>query len=198
LQATAAKGLTRFTGGSAEIAQLYEALDVARGGKGQIVAVVGEPGVGKSRLFWEFTHSDAMAGCLVVEAASVSYSKATPYYPVIELLKNYFGIDVRDGMHSVREKATARLLSLDRALEPSVPALLSLVDPGFDDDYWKRLEPWQRRQHTLNAIKRLLLETAGPAPAERRDGALQIAETDLLAGDPGRAGRMRVPLRWKS
>src|SRR5262245_52219507 len=72
LQATAPKGLTRFIGRAAEIAQLQEALDVARGGKGQVVAVVGEPGVGKSRLFWEFTHSRATAGCLVLEAGSVS------------------------------------------------------------------------------------------------------------------------------
>jgi predicted ATPase len=120
--------------------------------------------MGKSRLFWEFIHSDATAGSLVVEAASVSYGKATPYYPVVELLKNYFGIDARDGAQSVRDKVTGRLRSLDRTLEPSVPALLSLVDPGFDDDQWKRLEPWQRRQHTLNGIKRLLLRESQIQP----------------------------------
>ena len=164
LQATAPKGLTRFTGRTAEIAQLQEALDVARGGKGQIVAVVGEPGVGKSRLFWEFKHSRATAGCLVLEAGSVSYGKATPYYPVIELLKSYFAIDARDGGQSIRDNVTERLLSLDRALEPSVPALLSLVTPGFDDEHWKQLEPWQRRQHTLNAVKRLLLRESQVQP----------------------------------
>ena len=87
LQAAAARGFTKFVGRSAEMAQLHEALDVARTGKGQVVAVVGEPGVGKSRLFWEFTHSYRTAGCLVLEAASVSYDKATAYFPVIELLK---------------------------------------------------------------------------------------------------------------
>jgi class 3 adenylate cyclase/tetratricopeptide (TPR) repeat protein len=164
LQATAPKGLTRFTGRAAAIAQLQEALDGARGGKGQIVAVVGEPGVGKSRLCWEFTHSHATAGCTVVEAASVSYGTTMPYYPVIELLKSYFGTDARDGAHSVREKVTAKLLSLDRALEPSVPALLSLVDSGFDDEEWKRLEPWQRRQHTLDGVRRVLLRESQIQP----------------------------------
>jgi class 3 adenylate cyclase len=164
LQATAPKGLTKFTGRAAEIAQLQQALDAAFGGNGQIVAVVGEAGVGKSRLFWEFTRLHATDGCIVVEAASVSYGKATPYYPVIELLKNYFGIDARDDAQSVRGKVTGRLLSLDPALEPSMPALLSLVDPGFDDDQWKRLEPWQRRQHTLDGVKRLLLRESQIQP----------------------------------
>jgi class 3 adenylate cyclase/tetratricopeptide (TPR) repeat protein len=164
LQAIARRGLTTFIGRTREIAQLQDALDAARRGQGQIVAVVGEAGVGKSRLFWEFTHSDAMAGCIVVEAASVSYGRATPYYPVIELLKSYFGIDTRDSVQSVRDKVTGRLLSLDRALESSVSALLSLVDSGFDDDQWKRLEPWQRREHTLNGVKRLLLRESQIQP----------------------------------
>src|SRR5262249_12888990 len=165
LQAAAPKGLTTFTGRAAEIAQLHEALDAAQGGKGQIVAVVGEPGVGKSRLFWEFTHAHVMAGCLVIEAGSVSYGKATPYYPVIELLKSYFGIDARDDQQLVREKVIGKLISLDRAvLESSVPALLSLIDPAFDDGQWKRLEPWQRRQHTLDGVKRLLLRESQIQP----------------------------------
>src|SRR4029077_4463486 len=118
----------------------------------------------KSRLCWEFTHSHATAGCTVVEAASVSYGTTLPYYPVIELLKSYFGTDARDGAHSVREKVTAKLLSLDRALEPSVPALLSLVDSGFDDEEWKRLEPWQRRQQTLDGLRPLLLRESQIQP----------------------------------
>jgi class 3 adenylate cyclase/tetratricopeptide (TPR) repeat protein len=164
LKATAPRGLTKFTGRSAEIAQLQEALYVARSGKGRIVAVVGDPGVGKSRLFREFVHSPVTAGCLVVEATSVSYGKATPYYPVSELLKSYFAIEEQDTTQSVRDKVTSRLLALDRALEPSVPALLALVDPGFDDDQWKRLEPWQRRQQMINGVKRLLLRESQLQP----------------------------------
>src|SRR5260370_13143563 len=95
LQANAVRGLTRFVGRSAELMQVHEALGLARTGTGQIVAVVGEPGVGKSRLIWEVTHSHATTACIAVETASVSYGKATPYYPVIELLKSYFGISAR-------------------------------------------------------------------------------------------------------
>jgi hypothetical protein len=164
LEAAAARGLTKFVGRSAEVAQLNEALDAARRGKGQVIAVVGEPGVGKSRLFWEFTHSHRTADCLVVEAASVSYGKATAYFPVIELLKAYFGIEPRDDTRKIREKVTGKLLSLDRALEPSLPALLALLEVPVEDEHWRRLDPPQRRYRTLDGVKRLLLRESQVQP----------------------------------
>ena len=164
LHAAAAQGLTKFAGRTPEMAQLHEAFELARAGKGQVVAVVGEPGVGKSRLYWEFTHSHRTAGCLICEAASVSYGKATPYVPVIELLKSYFAIERRDDARGMREKVTGRMLSLDRALEPSLPALLSLLDVPLDDEAWSRLDPPQRRQRILEAVKRLLLRESQVQP----------------------------------
>ena len=88
-QASAARGLTRFVGRERELQQLAQALERAAAGHGQVVAVVGEAGVGKSRLVWEFTRSHRTHGWLVLESGSVSYGKATPYLPVIELLKAY-------------------------------------------------------------------------------------------------------------
>ena len=105
LQAAAARGLTRFVGREAEMGVLLRALEQARSGHGQVVAVVGEPGVGKSRLVWEFTHSDHTQGCLVLEASSVSYGKASTYLPMIDLLKGYFQLEPRDG---VRHDSRAR------------------------------------------------------------------------------------------
>jgi class 3 adenylate cyclase len=162
--AHAARGLTKFAGRGSEMAQLAEALELARGGRGQVVAVVGEPGVGKSRLFWEFGHSHRTAGCLVLESASVSYGKATAYLPVIELLRSYFQIEPRDDPRKMREKVTGKLLSLDRALELAVPPLLALLDIPLDDGEWTRLDPAQRRQRTLDALKRLLLRESQVQP----------------------------------
>ena len=88
LQAAAARGLTRFVGRDKEIEQLRTALERASSAHGQVVAVVGEPGLGKSRLFYEFTHSHRTQGWLIVESGSVSYGKATPYLPLIDLLKS--------------------------------------------------------------------------------------------------------------
>src|SRR5262245_17043109 len=132
-RAHASRGLTKFVGRTNEMAQLGEALELARTGRGQVVAVVGEPGVGKSRLFWEFAHSHRTSGCLVLEAPSVSYGKATTYFPVIELLRGYFQIEPRDDTRKIREKVTGKLLSLDRTLEAALSALLGVLDVPGDD-----------------------------------------------------------------
>jgi class 3 adenylate cyclase/tetratricopeptide (TPR) repeat protein len=164
LHATAARGLTRFVGRDAEIELLRLALGRAGEGHGQVVAIVGEPGVGKSRLVWEFTHSHRSQGWLVLETASVSYGKATTYFPVIELLRSYFGIDPRDDNRKLREKVIGKLLSLDRALEPTLPMLLSLLDVPVDTAEWTTLDPAQRKRQTLDALKRLLLRESQVQP----------------------------------
>jgi class 3 adenylate cyclase/tetratricopeptide (TPR) repeat protein len=172
LQASARRGLTRFVGRDAEVDQLRRAQQLAGDGHGQVAAIVGEAGVGKSRLVYEFTHSHRMQGWLVLESASVSYGKATSYLPVIELLKGYFKIQDRDDLREIREKVTGKLLTLDRALEPTLPALLSLLDVPADDASWGSLDPAQRRQQTLDAVKRLLLR-------EAREQALLLIFEDL-------------------
>jgi class 3 adenylate cyclase len=86
-QAAAARGLTRFVGRDAEVEQLRSASEKAAQGHGQVVAVVGEPGIGKSRLFFEFIRARSAGGWLVLESGSVSYGKATAYLPAIDLLR---------------------------------------------------------------------------------------------------------------
>jgi class 3 adenylate cyclase len=113
VQAAAARGLTRFVGRQTELASLTEALARASAGHGQVVALVGETGVGKSRLVYECVHSYRTQGWLVLESASVSYGKATPYLPVIDLLKRYCHIEERDDSRTVRAKVTGHVLTLD-------------------------------------------------------------------------------------
>jgi tetratricopeptide (TPR) repeat protein len=115
-QASAARGLTRFVGRDTELQQLGRVLERAAVGHGQAVAVVGEAGVGKSRLAWEFARSHRTRGWLVLESGSVSYGKGTPYLPVIELLKAYCRIQERDEPREIRERVAGKLLTLDRAL----------------------------------------------------------------------------------
>ena len=164
LQASARRGLTRFVGRDAEVEQLRRAQQLAGDGHGQVAAIVGEAGVGKSRLVYELTHSHRLQGWLALESASVSYGKATSYLPVIDLLKGYFKIQDRDDLREIREKVTGKLLTLDRALEPTLPALLALLDVPVDDAAWHTLDPAQRRQQTLDAVKRLLLQEAREQP----------------------------------
>ena len=160
LQAAARRGLTRFVGRDAELEQLRRAQQLAEKGHGQVASIVGEAGVGKSRLVYEFTHSHRLQGWLTLEAASASYGKATSYLPVIDLLKGYFKIQDQDDLREIREKVTGKLLTLDDALTPALPALLALLDVPVDDASWKTLEPAQRRQRTLDAVRRLLLREA--------------------------------------
>jgi class 3 adenylate cyclase/tetratricopeptide (TPR) repeat protein len=172
LQAATRRGLTRFVGRDAELEQLRRAQQVAGNGHGQVVAVVGEAGVGKSRLVYELTHSHRLQGWMVLESASVSYGKATSYLPVIDLLKGYFKIQSRDDFREIREKVTGKLLTLDRALEPTLPALVALLDVPVDDAAWRTLDPGQRRRCTLDAVRRLL-------PREAREQPLLLIFEDL-------------------
>jgi tetratricopeptide (TPR) repeat protein len=164
LQASAGRGLTRFVGRDAELEQLRRAQHLAGDGRGQVAAIVGEAGVGKSRLVYEFTHSHRLQGWRVLESASVSYGKATSYLPVIDLLKGYFKIQDRDDLREIREKVTGKLLTLDESLKPTLPALLALLDVPVDDTAWRTLDPAGRRRQTLDAVRRLLLREAREQP----------------------------------
>jgi class 3 adenylate cyclase/tetratricopeptide (TPR) repeat protein len=164
LQAAAARGLTRFVGRGQELIHLRQALDKARTGQGQVVAVVGEPGVGKSRLLWEFIHSHRTRDWLVLESSSVSYAKASAYLPVIDLCKSYFRIDPRDDARSMREKITGKLLTLDGSFRALVPAFLSLLEEPSDDAAWDALDPGQRRRRTLDGLRRMLLRESQIQP----------------------------------
>jgi class 3 adenylate cyclase len=164
LQAAALRGLTRFVGRDADVEHLRRVLGQAGAARGQVVAIVGEAGVGKSRLTYEFTHSHRVQDWLILEASSVSYGKATSYLPVIDLLKGYFKIGNRDDHREMRAKVLGRVLGLDRALEPLLPPLLALLDVPVEDPAWQNLDPPQRRRLTLDAVKRLLLRESQGQP----------------------------------
>src|SRR5262245_54484239 len=164
LQAFAARGLTCFVGRQQEIEALRQALGHAAAGHGQVVAVIGEPGVGKTRLFYELTHSQQTHGWLVLESSAVSYGQATPYLPIRELLRAYFQIDGRDEARTIRVKVTDKLVTLDPTLGPTLPAFLMLLDVPVEDPKWQALDPPQRRQRTLQAIKALLLRESQVQP----------------------------------
>jgi class 3 adenylate cyclase/tetratricopeptide (TPR) repeat protein len=164
LQAFAARGLTPFVGRQAELDVLHQALAQAGARHGQVVSVIGEPGVGKTRLFHEFTHGSHMHGWLRLESSSASYGKATPYLPIIDLLKTYVQIEDRDDGRRIREKLTGRLLTLDPTFGPTVAAFLALLEVPVEDASWQALDPPQRRQRTLEALKHVLLRESQVQP----------------------------------
>jgi predicted ATPase len=129
-----------------------------------VIALVGEAGVGKSRLVYEFVHAPHTHGWLVLESASVSYGKATPYFPVIDLLKRYGHVEERDDSRTIRAKVTGQVLTLDAVLQDTIPALLALLDTLPEDSPFLRLDPPQRRQRTLEALTRVLLREGQVQP----------------------------------
>jgi predicted ATPase len=120
--------------------------------------------VGKSRLVYELTHSRRLEGWLALECTAVSYGKAMSYLPIVNLLKSYFGIEDRDSLQAIGDRVAGKLLGLDRALEPMLPALLTLLDVPVSDAAWQMLGPAQRRRQMLDALRHLLLREAREQP----------------------------------
>jgi len=156
LQRSAERGLTKFVGRERETDALRHALEQAQTGHGQIVAAMAEPGVGKSRLFFEFK-ATSQSGWMVLETFSVSHGKASAYLPVIDLLRNYFRIAGEDDERTRREKVNGKVLTLDRSLEDAIPYLFSLLGIVEGDDPLAQMDGQIKKRRTLEAIKRILL-----------------------------------------
>ncbi len=163
LQATTG-ALTRFLGRDEEIRRLQARLERADRGQGQAVGVVGEAGVGKSRLMWEFTRGNRTEGWLVLELPSVSYTQSTPYAPVTTMLQAYFQLETHDDVLAIRAKVAARTLDLDAQLHWAVPAFLALGNIATEDSEWEEQEPTERRRRIFAAVTRIVRREAERRP----------------------------------
>jgi class 3 adenylate cyclase len=156
LQRAVGRGLTKFVGREREMETLKHAAELARQGRGQIVAVMAEPGVGKSRLYFEFK-ATSQTGWMVLETFSISHGKASAYLPVLDLLHGYFKIMGEDDQRTRRKKVIDRVLALDRSLEDTLPYLSSLLGIAEDADPLAQMDGQLKKRRTLEAIKRILL-----------------------------------------
>jgi class 3 adenylate cyclase len=181
LQAAAARGLTQFVGRDGEMQILSRAAEQAIQGTGQVVAVVGEPGVGKSRLLREFAQTCQGQHLLILEGRSLSYGKGTAWLPVIELLRSYFHLEARDDGRRIREQITGKAIALDESLKSLLPALLWLFDVPAEDTGWRSLDAAQRRRRMLEAVKVLLLRESEEQPLIIMLEDLHWADAETLA-----------------
>ncbi|MBI4269179.1 MAG: AAA family ATPase [Candidatus Rokubacteria bacterium] len=181
LRVAAGRGLTRFVGRDVELEQLRVLVERARAGHGQVVALVGEPGVGKSRLIWELVRSHRTDGWLVLQASAVAYGKASPFLPVVEILKAYLGVEDRDDVRRAREKLIGKVLTLDESLRPAIAGLQHLLDGPVEDAAWQGLGVDQRRRRALDAVKRVLLRESRAQPLLLVVEDLHWADTDSQA-----------------
>src|SRR5215475_149702 len=164
MEQMAKRGSVLTTADTLDLEQLRRAQQLAVRSQAQVVALVGEAGVGKSRLVREFVHSQNAVECLVLESKSAAYSHAMPYLPVIELLRHYFQIGVHDSTQSIREKVTDKILTLDATLQDVIPPMLDLLDALADKHPFRSLDPIRHRQYTYQAVTRLLLSETRVQP----------------------------------
>src|SRR6516165_7457261 len=163
LQRSAGRGLSKFVGRAKEREALRRAAARAQSGAGQIVAIVAEPGIGKSRLFFEFK-AEVQSEWTVLEAFSISHGKGSAYLPIVELLRGYFDIAGEDSVHARREKVAAKIRALDPDLENGLPYLLALLEIADDKDRLAGMDAQLRKSRTLDAVARLLLAEAVDRP----------------------------------
>jgi predicted ATPase/class 3 adenylate cyclase len=176
LEAAAARGLTPFIGRLPEMNTLSAALERSGNGHGQVAFTVGEPGLGKSRLLFEFVRSPHTEHWLVLETGSAYYNSGPPGSPVIDLLKKYIRWPARIEYAEIRDHVVARVLGLDLSFEPLVIPLLALLDAPIEDPAWNALDPPQRLRRSLEAFLQLLSE-------ESRVRPLLVVFDDLQSGD---------------
>jgi class 3 adenylate cyclase/tetratricopeptide (TPR) repeat protein len=181
LGAVAGRAQTAMFGRATEMATLARLLARAREGRGQLVTLVGEPGVGKSRLVWELSRAAAADGWQMHEAACVSYGMLTPYLPVRNLLTKYFDVDDGDDARRIREKVATRMVALDTRLAGGVSAILALGNVPNDDPEWDALPPTMRRQRILKAVRELLLAESRRTPLLLVVESLQWADSETQA-----------------
>jgi len=163
-EAAVLRGLTRFVGREQELAELGRSFEKAVAGHGSVTGTVGDPGIGKSRFFLEFTRSPLLAGCLVLEAGTVSYGRTTAYLPLLDLLRRYFGFQEGASPAVVREKITQTLLTLDEQLAEAVTPLLALFGAVSDDSPFPTYDPLRRRELTQEALTHFLVRLSQVEP----------------------------------
>jgi len=164
VQLAARRGLSRFVGRAAELLRLENTLELAQEGRGQVVALVGEPGVGKSRLLLEFIGARREPGFSVFESSAMSHGEATPYFPIVALLSRFFDLDGAEDAQSTRAKIERRLAALGDALGSQLPPLLALFGTRDADPHWESLDPPQRHRRTIEAVKALILAQSRVCP----------------------------------
>jgi class 3 adenylate cyclase/tetratricopeptide (TPR) repeat protein len=166
LQALAAtRGLTRFVGRDEERAVLEGALERAIAGAGGAVGIVGDAGVGKSRLVHEFVAACTARGLAVSSASGVGHGRYVPFLPVLALLRNYFDIDERDAPEIARERVAGAMLALDPAFASDLPWLFEFLGVPDPDGPLPMADPSVRRRRLLTVATQALTARGYDEPA---------------------------------
>jgi len=164
IEAAAVKGLTRFVGRKQELEVLKQAFERVSAGSGQVLGVVGEGGVGKSRLILELKNMIPEGKCSYLEGRCLHYGGSMPYLPILDVLKGYFEIEDEDREATIKKKVRNRFVELDEKAEGVPPALHEVLSLKVEDEKYVQLSPQQRRERTFEVIRDLLIRESQRKP----------------------------------
>ena len=164
IEAAVRKGLTRFVGRKREIAALKEAFKKAQSGSGQVVGIVGEAGVGKSRLVLELRETLPLEEYTYLEGQCLHYGGSMAYLPFLDILRSY--LDIKEGEREfvIKKEMTEKITQLDEKLEDILPPLHDILSLKVEDEEYLKLEPQQRRERTFEGIRDLLIRESENRP----------------------------------
>jgi class 3 adenylate cyclase/tetratricopeptide (TPR) repeat protein len=164
IEASAAKGLTKFVGRKREMETLKDAFEKTRSGEGQVVGVVGEAGVGKSRLLLEFRNTLPKGEYIYLEGRSLHYGSSMPYLPILDAFSTYLGIKEGEQEPVIKQRMQERIVGSDDTLTRCLPPLQELFSVTVDDEEFVKLEPKEKREKTFEAIRDILIRGSQSRP----------------------------------
>jgi class 3 adenylate cyclase/tetratricopeptide (TPR) repeat protein len=189
IAASAAKGLTRFVGRKNSMGALMEAYAKARSGSGQVVGVVGDAGVGKSRLLLEFSNQLSRDECAYFEGQCLHFGGAMAYLPILDIIRSYFEIKEGDQEFVIKENMAEKVLQLDEKLHDILPPFHELLSLEIEDEAYQKLDPMQKREKTFEAIRDLLVY-------ESQNRPVIIVVEDLHWIDKTSEGFLNYLIEW--
>ena len=162
--ASVAKGLTRFVGRKNSMGALMEAYDKVISGSGQVVGLVGEAGVGKSRLLFEMRRMQPQGEYSYLEGRCLHFGGSMIYLPILDILKSYFNIKGGDPEIIIKKKVEDKIIELDEKLKGVLPPFQALLSLKVDDEAFDKFEPNEKRERTFEAIRDLLIRMSQEKP----------------------------------
>lgn len=164
IAASVAKGLTRFVGRKNPMSALMDAYDKARSASGQVVGVVGDAGVGKSRLILEFKNQLPRGEFAYFGGQCLHFGQAMAYLPILDILRSYFEIKEGDPETLIKKNMAEKILQLDEELHDVLPPFHELLSLEIEDDAYQKLNPMLKREKTFEAIRDLLIRESQNRP----------------------------------
>jgi class 3 adenylate cyclase/tetratricopeptide (TPR) repeat protein len=175
LEVSIERGLTPLVGRERELSLLHDCLTRAKAGRGQVVGIGGEPGIGKSRLLYEFRKTLEEERIIWLEGHCVAQGQNTPYLPILEILRTNFQIEDGDTSLQLREKLRRGIRHLDASLEGCLPYLDELFGLPAEDELLTQLHPHLKQWKTFEALRALTM-----AGSQRRPHVIVIEDLHWL------------------